>query len=190
MLPAFAGLRTHRRAIDAGCKVAGATVHFVTAELDHGPMVAYAHARLAAKLSYTNIGFALAPREFALSTLRDIYGAALAGRADEAVADDKALGSALETQAARLRSALAAPSERMAYYALVAIGAVGLALGSLPGVMLAGLAIGLLGEARGLLGRGANRDGSVDELINYVPAADARHLRHRHALLHQIEQPV
>lgn len=44
---------------------------------DHGPMVAYAQSRLVAKLSYTNIGFALAPREFALSTLRDIYGAAL-----------------------------------------------------------------------------------------------------------------
>ncbi len=44
---------------------------------DHAPMVAHARARLAAKLSYTNIGFALAPREFALSTLRDIYGAAL-----------------------------------------------------------------------------------------------------------------
>jgi 8-oxo-dGTP diphosphatase len=44
---------------------------------DHGPMVANARARLVAKLSYTNIGFALTPREFALSTLRDIYGAAL-----------------------------------------------------------------------------------------------------------------
>lgn len=44
---------------------------------DHGPMVADARARLVAKLSYTNIAFALAPREFALSTLRDIYSAAL-----------------------------------------------------------------------------------------------------------------
>ena len=44
---------------------------------DHGPMVNDARARLVAKLSYTNIGFALAPKEFALSTLRDIYGAAL-----------------------------------------------------------------------------------------------------------------
>ena len=44
---------------------------------DHAPMVAHARARLVAKLSYTNIGFALAPREFVLSTLRDIYGAAL-----------------------------------------------------------------------------------------------------------------
>ena len=44
---------------------------------DHAPMVAYARARLVAKLSYTNIGFALAPEEFTLSGLRDIYGAAL-----------------------------------------------------------------------------------------------------------------
>lgn len=44
---------------------------------DHGTMVGYARSRLVAKLSYTNIGFALAPKEFALSTLRDIYGAAL-----------------------------------------------------------------------------------------------------------------
>jgi len=39
LLPAFSGLNTHQRAIDAGCKLAGCTVHFVTAELDHGPIV-------------------------------------------------------------------------------------------------------------------------------------------------------
>ncbi|MDE2371164.1 MAG: phosphoribosylglycinamide formyltransferase [Burkholderiales bacterium] len=39
LLPAFPGLHTHRRALEAGCKAAGATVHFVTAELDHGPIV-------------------------------------------------------------------------------------------------------------------------------------------------------
>jgi phosphoribosylglycinamide formyltransferase 1 len=39
LLPAFPGLHTHRRAIEAGCKLAGATVHFVTAQLDHGPIV-------------------------------------------------------------------------------------------------------------------------------------------------------
>lgn len=44
---------------------------------DHGPMVEHARTRLVAKLSYTNIGFALAPSEFALSQLRDIYCAAL-----------------------------------------------------------------------------------------------------------------
>ena len=42
LLPAFTGLHTHRRAIEEGCKVAGATVHFVSAELDHGPIVAQA----------------------------------------------------------------------------------------------------------------------------------------------------
>jgi ADP-ribose pyrophosphatase YjhB (NUDIX family) len=49
---------------------------------DHRPMVEYAHSRLAAKLSYTNIGFALTPTEFALSTLRDIYEAALGYQVD------------------------------------------------------------------------------------------------------------
>lgn len=49
---------------------------------DHGPMVEHARTRLAAKLSYTNIGFALAPKEFALSSLRDIYGAALGYQVD------------------------------------------------------------------------------------------------------------
>jgi phosphoribosylglycinamide formyltransferase-1 len=39
LLPSFPGLHTHRRALQAGCAVAGATVHLVTAELDHGPIV-------------------------------------------------------------------------------------------------------------------------------------------------------
>jgi phosphoribosylglycinamide formyltransferase-1 len=42
LLPAFTGLHTHERAIEAGCKFAGATVHEVTAELDHGPILAQA----------------------------------------------------------------------------------------------------------------------------------------------------
>jgi phosphoribosylglycinamide formyltransferase-1 len=42
LLPAFPGLHTHQRAIDAGCRVAGATVHQVTTELDHGPILAQA----------------------------------------------------------------------------------------------------------------------------------------------------
>lgn len=39
LLPAFTGLHTHQRAIDAGCKFAGCTVHQVTAELDVGPIL-------------------------------------------------------------------------------------------------------------------------------------------------------
>jgi len=42
LLPAFPGLNTHQRAIEAGCKVAGVTVHQVTNELDHGPILAQA----------------------------------------------------------------------------------------------------------------------------------------------------
>ncbi|MBM3115964.1 phosphoribosylglycinamide formyltransferase [Jeongeupia naejangsanensis] len=42
LLPAFTGLHTHERAIAEGVKFAGCTVHFVTAELDHGPIVAQA----------------------------------------------------------------------------------------------------------------------------------------------------
>lgn len=40
LLPAFPGLHTHRRAIEAGCRIAGVTVHFVTGELDGGPIIA------------------------------------------------------------------------------------------------------------------------------------------------------
>ena len=39
LLPAFPGLHTHQRAIDAGCRFAGCTVHEVTAELDVGPIL-------------------------------------------------------------------------------------------------------------------------------------------------------
>lgn len=42
LLPAFPGLHTHERAIQAGCQFAGATVHEVTAQLDHGPILAQA----------------------------------------------------------------------------------------------------------------------------------------------------
>ena len=42
LLPAFPGLHTHQRALDAGCQFVGATVHQVTAELDHGPILAQA----------------------------------------------------------------------------------------------------------------------------------------------------
>jgi phosphoribosylglycinamide formyltransferase 1 len=39
LLPAFPGLHTHQRALDAGCRFAGATVHQVTTELDFGPIL-------------------------------------------------------------------------------------------------------------------------------------------------------
>lgn len=42
LLPSFTGLHTHQRALDAGVRLHGCTVHFVTAELDHGPIIAQA----------------------------------------------------------------------------------------------------------------------------------------------------
>ncbi|MEU0506557.1 NUDIX domain-containing protein [Nocardia sp. NPDC005998] len=49
---------------------------------DHGTVVEHARTRLAAKLSYTNIAFALAPERFTMSTLREIYCAALGYEVD------------------------------------------------------------------------------------------------------------
>jgi phosphoribosylglycinamide formyltransferase-1 len=42
LLPAFPGLNTHRRALEAGVRLHGATVHFVSEQLDGGPIVAQA----------------------------------------------------------------------------------------------------------------------------------------------------
>jgi phosphoribosylglycinamide formyltransferase 1 len=80
LLPAFAGLHTHRRAIETGCKLAGATVHFVTPELDHGPIVAQAavpvlpdddEATLAARVvSREHVMYPLAVRWFVEGRLR------------------------------------------------------------------------------------------------------------------------
>ena len=42
LLPAFPGLHTHRRALQEGVKLHGCTVHFVTPQIDHGPIIAQA----------------------------------------------------------------------------------------------------------------------------------------------------
>src|SRR5262245_17005415 len=42
LLPAFPGLHTHRRALEEGVKLHGCTVHFVTPQVDHGPIIAQA----------------------------------------------------------------------------------------------------------------------------------------------------
>jgi phosphoribosylglycinamide formyltransferase 1 len=48
LLPSFPGLKTHRRALEAGVALHGATVHFVTPQLDHGPIVIQAAVPIAA----------------------------------------------------------------------------------------------------------------------------------------------
>jgi phosphoribosylglycinamide formyltransferase-1 len=84
LLPAFPGLHTHRRAIEAGCKLAGATVHFVTPELDHGPIVLQAavpvlpdddeHALAARVLAKEHVIYPRAVRWFVQGQLRSEHG--------------------------------------------------------------------------------------------------------------------
>ena len=84
LLPAFPGLHTHRRALEAGCKVAGASVHFVTPELDHGPIVVQGvvpvragddeHALAARVLATEHVIYPLAVRWFVEDRLRVEHG--------------------------------------------------------------------------------------------------------------------
>jgi 8-oxo-dGTP diphosphatase len=60
--------------------VAGALEGSPATAFDHGQIVRRARNRLRAKLSYTNLGFALAPPEFTVSALRELYSAALGHR--------------------------------------------------------------------------------------------------------------
>jgi phosphoribosylglycinamide formyltransferase-1 len=80
LLPAFTGLHTHRRALEAGCKAVGATVHFVTPQLDHGPIVMQSvvpvragddeHTLAARVLSTEHVIYPLAVRWFVEGKLR------------------------------------------------------------------------------------------------------------------------
>ena len=80
LLPAFPGLHTHRRALDEGARIHGCTVHFVTPELDHGPVIVQAavpvldaddEATLAARvLAQEHQIYLLAVRWFAEGRLR------------------------------------------------------------------------------------------------------------------------
>lgn len=99
LLPAFTGLHTHRRALEAGVKLHGATVHFVTAELDDGPIVVQAavpvrsdddEAALAARvLAQEHVIYPQAVRWFAEGRLAfDAKGRALVR--DASIEDDAA----------------------------------------------------------------------------------------------------
>ena len=91
LLPAFPGLHTHQRAIDAGCQVAGVTVHQVTAELDHGPILAQAAVPVLAGdtvealarrvLAHEHRIYPLAIEKWLAADARDAGGTATAGRA-------------------------------------------------------------------------------------------------------------
>ena len=66
LLPAFAGLHTHRRALQAGVRVHGATVHFVSGELDAGPIIAQSALAVAPGESETHLAARVLVLEHAL----------------------------------------------------------------------------------------------------------------------------
>lgn len=104
LLPSFPGLHTHQRALDEGVRIHGCTVHFVTAELDHGPVVVQAavpvvdgdtEATLAARvLRQEHQIYPLAVRWFAEGRLRLVGNRVelAAGQADSACLVAPAIG--------------------------------------------------------------------------------------------------
>jgi phosphoribosylglycinamide formyltransferase-1 len=66
LLPKYAGLHTHQRAIDAGDRVHGASVHFVTAELDGGPVIAQVRIQVRLGEDATSLAARLLPLEHRL----------------------------------------------------------------------------------------------------------------------------
>ncbi len=84
LLPAFVGLQTHRRALEAGCKVAGTSVHFVTADLDHGPIIGQAVVAVRADDSEATLAARVLAQEHLLypRAIRWLVEGALAHRGD------------------------------------------------------------------------------------------------------------
>lgn len=78
LLPKYPGLHTHRRALAAGDREHGASVHFVTAELDGGPLIAQARVAVEPEDDEQRLAQRLLPREHAL--LRACVAALAAGR--------------------------------------------------------------------------------------------------------------
>jgi phosphoribosylglycinamide formyltransferase-1 len=72
LLPAFKGLRTHEQALEAGAPVHGASVHYVTPELDGGPVIAQARVPVLADDDAATLGARVLEREHPLlvATLR------------------------------------------------------------------------------------------------------------------------
>ncbi|NZA27483.1 phosphoribosylglycinamide formyltransferase [Luteimonas sp. SJ-92] len=66
LLPAFKGLRTHRRALEAGAREHGASIHFVTADLDGGPVVSQARVPVLAGDDAATLGTRVLAREHPL----------------------------------------------------------------------------------------------------------------------------
>jgi phosphoribosylglycinamide formyltransferase 1 len=98
LLPAFRGLNTHERALAAGVKIHGATVHFVVPEVDSGPIVAQA----AVPLLDDDTPETLAERVLAVELRLYPLALALVAGGKVSIAGDRTHGDAATTPAARL----------------------------------------------------------------------------------------
>lgn len=101
LLPKYRGLRTHERAIKAGDAVHGASVHFVTAELDGGPVIAQIEIPLAEGDTPASLAARLLPNEHRLliACVELIAAGRLALEADTAVLDGRPLASPMKLEA-------------------------------------------------------------------------------------------
>jgi phosphoribosylglycinamide formyltransferase-1 len=104
LLPAFPGLATHRRALEAGVKIHGCTVHFVTPVVDHGPIVVQA----AVPVKSDDTAQSLAAR--VLQQEHQIYPQALRWFAEDRLNIHQ--GQVTVRDAAMLDAALRSPWER------------------------------------------------------------------------------
>jgi len=98
LLPAFKGLHTHRQALDAGATVHGASVHFVTAALDDGPVIAQARVAVTAGDTVESLGARVLEREHPLlvDTLRLFATGRLAWRREAIQLDHQLLASPMQ----------------------------------------------------------------------------------------------
>ena len=93
LLPKYPGLHTHRRALEAGDKEHGATVHFVTAELDGGPRILQARVAVAAGDTEDSLAMRVLPQEHRIYPLAVNWfcQGRLRYQAGQALVDGKAL---------------------------------------------------------------------------------------------------
>jgi phosphoribosylglycinamide formyltransferase 1 len=98
LLPAFRGLHTHERALEAGVKIHGATVHFVVPEVDSGPIVAQA----AVPVLDRDTPETLAERVLGVELRLYPLALALVAGGKVSIAGDRVQGEAASTPGARL----------------------------------------------------------------------------------------
>jgi phosphoribosylglycinamide formyltransferase-1 len=98
LLPAFRGLHTHERALEAGVKIHGATVHFVVPEVDSGPIIAQA----AVPVLDRDTPETLAERVLAVELRLYPLALALVAGGKVSIAGDRVQGEAASTPGARL----------------------------------------------------------------------------------------